>query len=76
MPVPHHIGNGFALWDGLHFQRAHQIVAGSGQQLKLIIGRAAALGSQAFAVVAFGQQVLEVHGPASIRAHQARIACG
>jgi hypothetical protein len=49
-------------------------VAGGGEQLELVVGRAAALLREALAVVALGQQVLEIARPVAVAARDAGVA--
>ena len=74
VPVAHYIGYAVLRGHGLYLQRAHQVVAGGGEQLELVVGAAAALAREALAVVALGQQVLKINRPAPIGAHQPCIA--
>jgi hypothetical protein len=74
VPVAYGVGDALGRRHRLDLDRAHQIVAGGGQQLEFVVGAAAALLREALAVVAFGQQVLEVGGPVAVAARQADVA--
>ena len=76
VPVAHNVWYPLRLGHRFDLYGTHQAVACCGQQLEFVVRTALAQGGQAFPVVPFRKQVLEIDRPTAVGSYQALIAGG